>query len=270
VKRIFFLLLATAFAVSSRPARAADATAELKALVGKIRDDMAAGRTNAADLADDLKQFDRLLAEHQGEKTDAAANLLYMKAMLYDEGLHDSAKAAELIQQLKADFAGTDFVDELERREAAEAAAAKIQASLAVGTAFPGFTIKNLAGQSLSLTNFAGKVVLIDFWATSSRSCLAELSYVLAAYEKYHARGFEIIGISLDPDPAKLAEFVREMKMPWPEFCDGHGWQGQLAVKYGVEKIPATYLLDGHGIILAKDLHGDALSTAVARALGIH
>jgi peroxiredoxin/Skp family chaperone for outer membrane proteins len=267
-KIIFLFLAAVALATPGPSAVAADATAELKALVGRIKDDMANGKTNASDLADDLKQFDSLLAKHRGEKTDAVANIVYMKAMLYDQGLHDQAKAAELIKQLKVDFQGTEFVAELEKREAEEEAAQKIRAALAVGTKFPDFNETDMSGKPLSIASCQGEVVLVDFWATSSESSRAELPYVMTAYRKYHDQGFEVIGISLDQDQAKFTEFTRAMNLAWPQYFDGLGWQNKLAVKYGVERIPATYLLDREGKIIGKNLQGEALPAAVARALG--
>jgi Skp family chaperone for outer membrane proteins len=124
-KIIFVSLMAAALDVSGLSAVAADATVELKVLTGKIRDDMADGKTNASDMARNLRQFDALLDEHAGEKTDAVAEIVYMKAMLYDQGLHDPAKAAALVKQLKIDFQNSEFVAELEKREAEEAAAQK-------------------------------------------------------------------------------------------------------------------------------------------------
>ena len=261
-------LTAAVLGISGPSAVADDAAVELKALVGQIRDDMAGGKTNASDLAADLRQFDDLLFRHRGEKTDAVANVVYMKAMLYDDGFHDPAKAAELVKQLKVDFQGTAFVAELEKREAAELAAQKIRAALVVGTKFPDFNETDLSGQPLSLANSRGKVVLLDFWATTSESCRAELPRIMTAYRKYHDQGFGIIGISLDQDRAKFTEFTQAMGLVWPQYFDGMGWQNKLAVKYGVERIPATYLLDRERKIIGKDLHGEALLAAVAKALG--
>jgi peroxiredoxin len=266
----FTFLVALVLAAPGPSAVAGDATVELKSLVGKIKDDMADGKTNPPDLADDLRRFDALLAEHQGEKTDAVANIVYMKAMLYDQGLHDQAKAAQLVEQLKIDFQGTEFVAALEKREAAEMAAQKIRAALAVRTKFPDFNEMDMSGKPLSTANYLGKVVLIDFWATSSETSRTELPHVMAAYSKYHDQGFEIIGISLDQDQARFTGFTQAMGLTWPEYFDGQGWQNKLAVKYGVEKIPTTYLLDREGKIIGKDFHGEALSAAVAKALGIH
>jgi len=252
---------------SGQRAFTADATVELRALVGKIKADIVNGNTNQSDLANDLKQFDALLAEHQGEKTDAVANIVYMKAMLYDQVLNEPAKAAQLVKQLKIDFQDTDFVASLEKREAAAAAAEKMRAALVVGAMFPDFNEKDLAGKPIAIANNKGKVVLIDFWATWCGPCRAELPNVLATYGKYHNKGFEIIGISLDQDQAKLTNFTKSMNMTWPQFFDGQGWQNKLAVKYGVESIPSTFLLDGEGKIIGKDLRGENLQAAVARAL---
>jgi thiol-disulfide isomerase/thioredoxin len=272
MKPKLMLAVMTAVLLSSNPftpsAFAGDATAELKALIGKIRTDLADGKTNKMDLAADLKQFDVLLAEHQGEKTDAVANIVYMKAMLYDQILNDPAKAAALVKQLKLDFQGTDFVAALEKREAAQMAARKMQAALIVGATFPDFNETDVAGKPLSIAGYKGKVVLIDFWATWCGPCRGELPHVIATYKKYHDQGFEIIGISLDQDQAKLTGFTKEMNMTWQQYFDGQGWQNKLAVKYGIESIPATFLLDGNGKIIGRDLRGDELTQAVAKALG--
>ena len=268
MKNIFPAILGVALLLSSgQRAFTADATVELKNLVEKIRADMTAGKTNKSDLADDLKQFDVLLAEHKGEKTDAVAGIVYMKAMLYDQVLHDQAKAAELVKQLTNDFRGTEFVAVLEKREATAAAARNIQAALAIGTTFPDFNEKDVAGKPISVASEKGKVVLIYFWATWGGPCRAELPNVLATYKKYHDQGFEIIGVSLDKDQAKFTDFIKSMKMTWPQFFDGQGWQNKLAVKYGVESIPATFLLDGEGKIIGRDLRGETLPAAVAKAL---
>ncbi|MBE0542862.1 MAG: TlpA family protein disulfide reductase [Verrucomicrobia bacterium] len=217
-----------------------------------------------ADIATELKEFDTLLAKYQGEKSDDVAQILYMKASLYAQVLRNETKADELMAQLKSDFPDSRQVANLKKQEEAK----KIQDSLAVGSKFPDFNEKDLDGKPLSLANYKGKVVLIDFWAVWCGPCVKELPHVLKAYEKHHDNGFEIIGISLDQDKAKLDAFIKENKMPWQQFFDGQGWKNKLSTHYGVNSIPATYLIDGEGTIIGKNLRGDALETAVAKALG--
>jgi peroxiredoxin len=94
-----------------------------------------------------------------------------------------------------------------------------------------------------------------------------ELPNVIKIYDTYHKQGLEIIGISLDKDQQKLLSFTKEKNMAWPQYFDGLVWQNKLAVKYGVNSIPATYLLDGQGSIIGSDLRGDDLEQAVAKAL---
>ena len=244
-----------------------DPAVELKALITKVKADIRAGKTTEAALADDIKQYDVLLAEHQGEKTEAVARILYMKAALYAEVFHNDAKAAELKKQLKTEFKNTELVASLKKREARQAEAEKIQAGLVKGTKFPDFNEKDTAGKPLSIANYKGKVVLVDFWATWCGPCVGELPNVLKTYGKYHDKGFEVIGISLDSDRQKLESFIKQKNVTWPQFFDGQAWGNKLAMKYGVESIPATFLLDGKGKIIGKDLRGEDLEQAVAKAL---
>lgn len=246
------------------------AAAELKALIAKVQTKLREDKKTEADLGDELKAFDALLAKHQGEKTDDVAQILLMKAMLYFEVLDNTEKGAALVRQLKRDFPDTkpgQSADKILASIQKQEEAKKIQRALVEGTKFPGFDEKDLSGQPLSVANYKGKVLLIDFWATWCGPCVHELPNVLKAYEKYHAKGFEIIGISLDQDEQKLKNFTKDKQMPWPQYFDGKGWGNKLAAKYGVQSIPATYLLDGQGTIIGKDLRGDALDAAVAKAL---
>jgi thiol-disulfide isomerase/thioredoxin len=252
----------TLFAASTN-----DPMVELKALITKVKADIQAGKKTEAALADDLKQFDVLLAEHKGEKTDAVADILLMKATLYSEVFQDQAKADQLIAQLKTEFPNTHIVAAIKMQEAAEAASKKARANLVEGAKFPDFAEKDLDGKPLSVANYKGKVVLIDFWATWCGPCRAEIPNVVATYKKYHGQGFEIIGVSLDDDRQKLLSYTKNNNMTWSQFFDGQNWGNKLAVKYGVEAIPATYLLDRDGVIIGKDLRGDDLSEAIARAL---
>ena len=137
-----------------------------------------------------------------------------------------------------------------------------------VGEPLADFDEKDLDGKPLSIAAFKGKVVLLDFWATWCPPCMIELPNVIATYKKHHQEGFEIIGITKDDDRATLEKFLqRQDGMTWPQFFDGNRTGNKLAVKYGVNLIPFTVLLDRDGKVIASHLSGEALETAVSAAL---
>lgn len=254
----------------SRGAEESEVARQLKELVTKIGNKLEEGDNTEEKLAPELKEFDALLAKHKGEKTEEVAQILFMKATLYMQVFDNTEKGIELMNELKREFPeskqskNADLVLEHARKQEA---AKKIRSTLMEGAKFPDFDEKDVEGKPLSITAYKGKVVLVDFWATWCRPCVAELPNVLEAYEKHHANGFEIIGISLDNDKAKLEKFTKDKKMTWQQYFDGQGWNNKLSTKYGVNSIPATYLLDVEGKILAKNLRGPALEAAVAKAL---
>jgi peroxiredoxin len=264
--KLFVALTITSLALFSPVGLAAeqgDAKAELKELISKIQTKLRQGDKTEAGLADEIKEFDVLLAKHKGEKTDDVAQILYMKATLYEEVLNDAKKGDALMQQLERDFPESEPAKRMKQ----QAEAKKVRAALVEGSKFPDFAEKDAAGKPLSIANYRGKVVLIDFWATWCVPCVRELPNVIKTYEAHHQQGFEIIGISLDKDQQKLTDFTKEKNMTWQQYFDGLMWQNKLAVKYGVNSIPATYLLDGEGKIIGKDLRGEELETAVTKAL---
>ena len=247
-----------------------DVKADLRSLVEKVQAKISAGKEKEEDFADEFKQFDALLEKHKAEKTDDVAQIMIMKAMLYVQVIENSEKGLGLLKQLKKDFPETkpgQGADELIAQVEKMVDMKKIQASLQVGAKFPDFSEKDIAGKPLSIANHKGKVVLVDFWATWCGPCVAELPNVLKTYDKFHAKGFEIIGISLDKDQDALTSFVKKRNMKWTQYFDGKGWENKLAAKYGIQSIPATFLLDKEGKILAKDLRGQDLETAVAKVL---
>ncbi len=263
--------LSLALVTSTYAAEGGDAKAELRDLIGKVNTKLKDSQRTEAALAPELKEFDTLLAKHKGEKTDDVAQILFMKAMLYLQVLDNEEKGVPMLKQLKESFPDTKqakSVDQVLASIESQAASKKIQRSLVEGAKFPDFDEKDLNGKPLSVAQFKGKVVLIDFWATWCGPCIAELPNVKKAYEQHHSKGFEIIGISLDSDKAKLTSFIEKEHMTWPQYFDGLGWKSKLGQKYGVNSIPATYLLDKEGKIVAKGLRGDALEKEVAKLLG--
>ncbi len=119
-----------------------------------------------------------------------------------------------------------------------------------------------LSGKAFDQKSLAGKVVLVDFWATWCGPCIAEIPNVLEQYEKYHDKGFEVVGVSLDQDREALEKFVAEQKIPWPilfEKPEGEGWQHPLATFYGITGIPTVVLIGRDGKVITLDARGEKL-----------
>ena len=121
-------------------------------------------------------------------------------------------------------------------------------------------------GTEVDLAKMRGKVVLIDFWATWCGPCVAELPNVIKAYDALHAKGFEIVGISLDQDKGKLEGFVKENGMKWPQYFDGKGWQNEISTRFEIDSIPAMWLVGKDGLVISTDTRG-GLEAAVEAAL---
>jgi thiol-disulfide isomerase/thioredoxin len=122
-------------------------------------------------------------------------------------------------------------------------------------------------GREVDLAKMKGKVVLVDFWATWCGPCVAELPNVKRAYADLHPKGFEIVGISFDDDKQKLQSFVTKEKMEWPQYFDGKGWQNKFGVQYGINGIPAMWLVDKKGMLREMNAR-DALAEQVEKLLG--
>ncbi len=128
------------------------------------------------------------------------------------------------------------------------------------------FHVKDVNGGDLSLENYRGKIVLLDFWAVWCAPCRAETPHLKRAYEAFKDREFEIVGISLDHEKSKLLAYIEEHDIAWPQFLNETG-ENDVAQKYKVMAIPQTFLIDHEGVIRKADLRGRALEPAIAELI---
>ncbi|MEI6176328.1 MAG: trypsin-like peptidase domain-containing protein [Verrucomicrobiota bacterium] len=122
-------------------------------------------------------------------------------------------------------------------------------------------------GTEVDVAKLRGNVVLIDFWATWCGPCMAELPNVKKAYDKLHARGFEVVGISLDKDKKKLETVMKNKGMTWPQHFDGKSYEGELVKRFAITAIPTMWLLDKNGKVTDFDAGGDELGGKIEKLL---
>jgi peroxiredoxin len=139
-----------------------------------------------------------------------------------------------------------------------------------IGKQAPEFSAPNQDGKLVSLKESLGKVTIIDFWASWCGPCRKENPNVVALYNEFHDKGLNIIGVSLDKegDEQKWKDAITADKLNWPQVSNLKYWNEPIAKKYSIKSIPATFILDASGKIVAKDLRGDELKAKVIELLG--
>ena len=170
-----------------------------------------------------------------------------------------------MIEQAKKDFANHAKTENGKKLFAALEGI--LNRPLLGGTLDIAFTA--LDGAKVDLAAMKGKVVLVDFWATWCAPCVASQPKLAEAYEKFHDKGFEVIGISLDRvgDKAQVQSFVKKKNLAWPQAFGVEGRSDEFANKYGINGIPATFLIGKDGKIAALDVGGHELEIKLEELL---
>jgi peroxiredoxin len=131
------------------------------------------------------------------------------------------------------------------------------------------FTQSGMDSQAVQFSVYSkGKYVLLDFWASWCGPCRAENPNVLKAYNEFKDKNFVVLGVSLDDNGKRWKEAVAKDGMPWMQVSDLKGWKNEAAQQYGIQAIPANFLVDPNGVIIAKNLRGPALQKKLAEVVG--
>lgn len=138
---------------------------------------------------------------------------------------------------------------------------------VAVGREAPVFSQNDPDGNPISLDSFRGKYLLVDFWASWCTPCRIENPNLVSAYAKYHEKGFEILGVSLDRDKNAWLKGIADDNLTWPQVSDLQYWNNEASRLYSISSIPASFLLDPNGVIIAKNLRGEELLAKLAELL---
>lgn len=138
---------------------------------------------------------------------------------------------------------------------------------VSAGAAAPDISLNTPDGKTIKLSSLRGKYVLIDFWASWCGPCRKENPNVVRMYNKFKNKNFEIFGVSLDDNKQKWTGAIAQDGLGWMHVSDLKGWQSQGAALYSVTAIPATFLIDKEGKIIAKNLRGDALEQKLTEVL---
>nr|WP_294938149.1 TlpA disulfide reductase family protein [uncultured Flavobacterium sp.] len=205
------------------------------------------------------KSLDKQSIDFAEKNPDAFLSALLLENFIARQSL-ESDKIVKIYNTLASDIkktkSGTRVGDYV-----------KAQQAVNIGTVAPAFSAPNPEGKTVSLKESLGKVTIIDFWASWCGPCRAENPNVVALYNEFHAKGLNIIGVSLDNDAIKWKEAIAKDKLTWTQVSNIKYWQDPIAKLYNVKSIPATFILDASGKIVAKDLRGAELKAKIQELL---
>ena len=144
---------------------------------------------------------------------------------------------------------------------------------LKIGGKAPEIRLPNLKGDTISLSSMRNKIVLIDFWASWCAPCVNEQPRLADLYKKYKnsnfksGKGFDIYGVSLDNKKKSWQSVIKKFSITWTQVSDLQFWASPVAKNYNLQELPFNLLINGKGIIIAKNLHGAVLETEIRKIL---
>lgn len=228
-----------------------------------------------AQMSQDTATINRLLKEYRKfqdemniyskkfikENPDAYLSVLLLENFLVRQYLTP--------EEVKTYFEGLDVIIQNTKSGSKIKAALKKITGVKIGKPAPNFSAPSPEGKTISLKESLGKVTIIDFWASWCGPCRVENPNVVALYKEFHDKGLNIIGVSLDKEASKWKEAIAKDGLLWPQVSNLKHWKEPIALQYNVESIPATFILDAKGNIVAKNLRGDALRAKVVALLEV-
>jgi peroxiredoxin len=181
--------------------------------------------------------------------------------------------AAGTIDQNKYELQLIAYSEELKSKFPKNSAVQSFVAKMAgikpisVGRVAPDFQLPDQSGKQFKLSDFKGKYVLLDFWASWCGPCREENPNIVKQFERFKSKNFTVIGISLDDDRDAWLKAIKEDQLNWPHLSELTKWDGKVTLQYKVVGIPTSFLLDPKGKIIAKNLRGAELEQFLEKTL---
>jgi len=221
-------------------------------------------------LTDEMNDFQTEYKSFESDFIKANPSAL-VSLMLLDKAINrrtiESSKIQEIFDALSPEIKETKIGKQIADQLGAINAKAEKEKSTAVGQKAPEFIAPGVNGEQLALNDMLGKVTLVDFWAAWCKPCRNENPNVVAVYKKYHEKGLNIVGVSLDKNADHWKKAIQDDGLTWNHVSHIKYFQDPIAQLYNVDAIPAAFLLDENGVIIAKNLRGEALGAKVAELL---